>query len=120
MWPISKRVNSPINDDERLLDQITMPRLSPSGFAFSPVGRYLNGMLWRYPAPVHPPLKGFSKVIAIFCIVTVLIALMAFVLNVPMNFATSAYVGTASDDKLGLGTGLAAARRHGEFAREHQ
>ena len=25
MWPISKRVNSPINDDERLLDQITDP-----------------------------------------------------------------------------------------------
>ena len=29
---------------------------------------------------VQPPLKGFSKVIVNFCMVTVLIALMAFVL----------------------------------------
>ena len=25
MWPISKRVNSPDNDDERLLDEIPLP-----------------------------------------------------------------------------------------------
>jgi putative SOS response-associated peptidase YedK len=25
MWPISTRVNSPMNDDEHLLDEITLP-----------------------------------------------------------------------------------------------